>query len=615
MENYFVKSEHTVQVALKPSMLAKNYIDHIQEQLKSKFENKCHPKLGFIKKGSVKMLRKAQGIIIGSHFTGEVSFTVTFSCLSTRPVIGTTMICVVVKKNDIGLLALARGAFPYDILVPRDLEQNVQNRALIDSVNISDTIEVIVVDSKLNAGNKENPDARYYVIGQINKTNIANQKFSFINSIIPITSLVPSIVIADDSDKSWLSRTDYITAGEVTFSDLEKAKRDIEELNKQGPVLQNKLKFRPAPDGLWEYLKKYINDYEFVTSKSPLKPYVVSRAFYKMHEMIIEEGGRFELLKPRNMRILNLAESPGGFIQAIIYNRRYNVIGGGSNYADNYVAVSIPESDETLWGPIQSKSNKKTAPDQFKHIEFKQLSPDEPVVDSTVAGKATVHLCDGVNGDLTRVDTIDYIEQGLGFNTNKADLITADGGIGTAGKETLQEIVHYKLFFGEMLAALTAQAAGGSFVLKVYDIFTRFTVELVAFISSFYESTCFYKPITSRQANSEKYLVCTGFLGIRPSIIAALKEVLSKWPDHPNQPISVLNIIVPEDFLAHMRAYNADFLKIEWSNLNDGLVRGQELVALAKENKWVEIEQRVSARDIARTTASVDFLNSVLKIA
>ena len=55
------------------------------------------------------------------------------------------------------------------------------------------------------------------------------------------------------------------------------------------------------------------------------------------------------------------------------------------------------------------------------------------------------------------------------------------------------------------------QKENGSFVLKLFDIFHKVTLEILYLLCYFYEKVSIYKPLTSREANSEKYIICTNF--------------------------------------------------------------------------------------------------------
>ena len=56
------------------------------------------------------------------------------------------------------------------------------------------------------------------------------------------------------------------------------------------------------------------------------------------------------------------------------------------------------------------------------------------------------------------------------------------------------------------------QKRSGSFILKMFDCFMQHSIDLLYILSSFYDKVYVMKPHTSRYANSEKYIVCKGFL-------------------------------------------------------------------------------------------------------
>jgi hypothetical protein len=56
------------------------------------------------------------------------------------------------------------------------------------------------------------------------------------------------------------------------------------------------------------------------------------------------------------------------------------------------------------------------------------------------------------------------------------------------------------------------QKKGGFFILKIFDIFSKLTVDMLYLLSCLYNEVYITKPHTSRMANSEKYIVCKNFL-------------------------------------------------------------------------------------------------------
>lgn len=94
---------------------------------------------------------------------------------------------------------------------------------------------------------------------------------------------------------------------------------------------------------------------------------------------------------------------------------------------------------------------------------------------------------------------------------NKIDIITADGGFDFSVDFNNQENIASRLILAEVFYALALQKKGGSFILKIFDIFHKPTVDILYILSYYYSNVSVMKPYTSRIANSEKYIICQGF--------------------------------------------------------------------------------------------------------
>ena len=84
----------------------------------------------------------------------------------------------------------------------------------------------------------------------------------------------------------------------------------------------------------------------------------------------------------------------------------------------------------------------------------------------------------------------------------------ADGGFSVEGQENIQEILSKQLYLAQCLVALSLLRTNGHFVVKLFDLFTPFSVGLVYLMSKCFDRISICKPNTSRPANSERYLVC-----------------------------------------------------------------------------------------------------------
>jgi len=352
---------------------------------------------------------------------------------------------------------------------------------------------------------------------------------------------------------------------------------------------------------IWDQIKRLINPYETATSSSKKGQFetvsklshdgcIISRAFYKMHEIIRYQDDCFNTMRNKDMRVLNMAESPGGFTQAVIFNRNYLL----NNYADEYVMISKMENNyikgAKLWDKFKCLTTKGQIHEGYDFTErVVEVNPDELHNEkrATYADGPIIKMVTEDHGDLTDIDNINFLLKELEFSTNKADLITADGGQDSSGKFNNQEMDHYRLFFCEIAIALAAQAEGGTFVLKVYDMLTDFTVHLLVLLSLNYQQINIFKPLTSRQANSEKYIVCTHFTGSTnlETTLSKMFTMIQTWDENTADKVLTDFLMVGfdadanPDFIDTIKRYNTNFAEIQMNNINQGIERLKEVIA------------------------------------
>lgn len=237
--------------------------------------------------------------------------------------------------------------------------------------------------------------------------------------------------------------------------------------------------------GKWDIVKKVTNKYEYINSSVNIdnvkssnnsvccyKP--ISRSYFKMVEIL--NIFDFKFLRQDNIKTFHLAEGPGGFIEAIAKNRKsQNDIYYGMTLMDN--DVDVPK-----WNKITNLLK------EYNNIKL-------------IYGPKN-------DGNLYFSHNIEYITKHFKHSMH---FITGDGGFDYSVDFNKQEENSINLIFCEMLYALILQKVGGCFVLKVFDIFHRNTIEILSILSYFYEKVYVYKPLTSREANSEKYIICINF--------------------------------------------------------------------------------------------------------
>ena len=214
---------------------------------------------------------------------------------------------------------------------------------------------------------------------------------------------------------------------------------------------------------IWNCMSRELNPYEGVIDMERYKIPTVSRAFFKLLEILIS----FKITIPEHSSSLHLCEAPGGFVQASLLYFNKNL--------KNFVSISI---------------------DSF--IKFHR--------DIKRNNKGTVLV-----EDITKTSGSDAIND----NTpdNGFQFITADGAFDVSDNYEEQEKISLELLFNEITVALSSQAIGGTFIIKLFDCFLDKTWRLITWLKKCYMDVYICKPPSSRPVNSERYCVCRGFTG------------------------------------------------------------------------------------------------------
>jgi len=106
-----------------------------------------------------------------------------------------------------------------------------------------------------------------------------------------------------------------------------------------------------------------------------------------------------------------------------------------------------------------------------------------------------------------------FIEYVLHNEPNGVDLVTADGGfdLEEGDDKTLlrrQEFLSSRLLLTQALVSVACCKLGGNAVIKVFDTVTKFSAHVLYILSRCFEQIMIFKPVTSRPANAERYVVC-----------------------------------------------------------------------------------------------------------
>ena len=98
-----------------------------------------------------------------------------------------------------------------------------------------------------------------------------------------------------------------------------------------------------------------------------------------------------------------------------------------------------------------------------------------------------------------------------------ADLVVADGGFDAQRDADDQEATAHGIVVCQTAAALALLRPGGTFVLKMFGTRTCGTRRMMRDLyARRFDKLTFVKPISSRPASAERYLVCIGYAGRGP---------------------------------------------------------------------------------------------------
>ena len=288
----------------------------------------------------------------------------------------------------------------------------------------------------------------------------------------------------------------------------------------------------------WDKFKKFTNVYEYISTLIPEKKYSVcalkpiSRSFYKLIE-IVNHFHLFKAFESRNMTSFHLAEGPGGFIEAMKYMR--------------------PMMNDTIYGMTLHSSNDNI--------------PSWKIIMNSSAN--LFHMVEGHDktGDITKSCNFRYCADTY---RNQIDFITGDGGFDFTIDFNKQEIMAIPLILSEIFMALAMQSVGGCFVLKIYDIFTKITIELLYLLYHYYDVVYIYKPCMSRTANSEKYIICKNYNKvITDDMITLFENILKKIEASPDYMIeSILDVELDMMYLNKIQEINVSLGEQQLENIS-----------------------------------------------
>jgi len=171
----FIPIKFRTTIILTPNEMNKDFENTILSKLKLNYESICS-KYGYIKKDTIKIIKRSVGQFKKEHFNANIYFDVICIAEICNPAQGSIIKCKVKAKNSLGVLA--EGYYDnipiLEIIIPK-ISAGIQSEVDIDTININDEISIEVCGKKYQLFDKH-----ISIIGRA----IKNKKEFIKNSIV-----------------------------------------------------------------------------------------------------------------------------------------------------------------------------------------------------------------------------------------------------------------------------------------------------------------------------------------------------------------------------------------------------------------------------------------------
>jgi 23S rRNA U2552 (ribose-2'-O)-methylase RlmE/FtsJ len=287
----------------------------------------------------------------------------------------------------------------------------------------------------------------------------------------------------------------------------------------------------------WHIYRNITNDHEQVTRKKlDFKP--ISRAYFKLWELLKLFEKDIGILNKKKCSFATFAEAPGGFVQSL------------QHYRKKFVNIE----NDAIYGISLKDGNKKTGHD----IKWELDTDNFHIIFGDLNNK-------NHDGNLINPEILSYFISL--FNGKKASIATADGGFLLSDiDENFKESYHIPLFFAETLGALSVLEKGGIFIFKIYDVSIKPMFDILHILNNTFREVNIVKPLTSRPANSEKYIVAIGYNGISKKLKKKLFQILQQlWENEQKEEKeyvkSFIDIQYDDKFMKNIIDINSKYIK------------------------------------------------------
>jgi cap1 methyltransferase len=247
-----------------------------------------------------------------------------------------------------------------------------------------------------------------------------------------------------------------------------------------------------------------------------------------MYNLTLHYGGINKMVSDGIMTFCDVAGGPGGFTQYLQF-RRPDAMGYG----------------------ITLKNK----------MDWDRSKLDVTRIDLIYGDDGTGNICANADYFVRQVMTteilgVDLVVADGGFDIETAEANGASTTNSSPDKYRHQEFLSTRLILCELLIAIRTLKVGGTLVCKVFDTVTSLSAQLLYLAARCFDQISLFKPISSRPANAERYLICQGRRERIESYAQILAAASAAYSSERNV-ISILTDTLPADFTAWLKQQNS----------------------------------------------------------
>ena len=253
-----------------------------------------------------------------------------------------------------------------------------------------------------------------------------------------------------------------------------------------------------TPSDAFHEARSFCNPFEILGQHNGLNRRFINRSAIKL--VNVDALLDFRLVQPvapnETYVFVDLCGAPGGFSEYIMHRCREN------------------KTTRSCHGYGMSL----LAPNEHGHGFGWKLHDHESTKHGTTCRYTICKGQDGT-GDVYKWENVVSLQEQMrrDGHVGGAHLVVADGGIDAQRDIDDQEGLTQKLLVCEVTAALACLRPGGTLVLKMFGCQTSTIKCMMTEIQKVFRHIHMFKPVSSRPASAESYMVATGFRGLPPS--------------------------------------------------------------------------------------------------